>query len=1235
MKTQSIMHLLFRNSKTAAILAGLLFGPSTVPAADFTWNCQSFFWDDNTCWNPNGTPSTTSSVDVLTVGGSNTILRIDDFTGTADADSLLIDASAGTSVTLSQTGGALTVNNETMGLNGSGFSVFDQSGGTHTVNNSHIIGENSGSNGSYNLSAGTHAVSDTLVLGLSGGTGNYTLSGTGNLTILQAVIGAGAGGTGVFIQNGGSNTSTLLQVGQSGGTGSYTLNNGSLATVGEIVGFGGTGTFTQNGATHTVGNNLILGEQSTGNGTYNLNNGTLTVNGSIVNGAGQGIFSIDGGTLVVGGGNGSIDVDFLRLGSAAGTTGSHTLSGTGNLIAQEEYIGLSGNGTFTQNGGTHTVNSSLVLGFDNGSNGTYNLIANGLTTGSTTVGFAGTGTFNQSGGTHTVNDDLSLGLQSTGNGTYNLNNGTLTVSGNIVNGAGSGTLAINGGSLMVGGGNGSIDVDSFRLGSAAGTNVSHILSGNGSLATNFEAIGYSGTGSLTQSGGTHTANSLFLGTFINSNGSYDLSNGNLTANTENIGFSGTGTFTQSGGTHTVNGDLFLGQNSGSNGSYDLSAGSLTTNFEAIGVSSTGTFTQTGGTHTVTQDLTLGQVSGGNGTYNLNSGTLTVFRDIVNGAGTGILNIDGGTLIKGGISGSGSIDVDTLVLGSASGKNGSHTLSGTTSLTANTETIGAAGTGIFTQTGGTHTVSSSLYLGKNNGSFGGYEMDAGTLAVGGGLYVGGSETATGGLGVFSVNTGSSADITGPLRIWSGTVDLNGGTLNVGMLDPFGGAFNFTAGTLNLTNSDLLVDAGGILGSNISLSSFRSLGVSGTTMLNGASTLTLDGGTFSTGSLVNNGGFTLNSGTFNLTGDDLIVGAGGLFGGVLQVSLNQNINVSNTTTVDGSGLLYLNGGSFSSGNLINNGQVAINGLLSDLGGALGNNGLLNGDGRVSAVLTNNAGGEVQVGSGDTLRFTAAGNSNSGEINLSSGTARFDQDLTNASGGVIAGRGTLIAEAGLTNDGDLNLSGGTTDIFGNVNNTSTGGIIVTGGSTMTLFDDLVHNGTDKIRVSAGSQLVIFGTASGDGSYEGLGDLWFEGGVSPGNSPAQVSIAGGVTFGLDSSNVMEIAGLARGAEYDAFDVGNTLTLAGELDVVLLDLFAPQLGDSFDLFTAETIAGGFDLLSLAALGGGLGWQLDVLVDAIGGVTDVVRLSVVTSAVPVPAAVWLFCSGLLGLIGIARRRQSA
>jgi hypothetical protein len=46
--------------------------------------------------------------------------------------------------------------------------------------------------------------------------------------------------------------------------------------------------------------------------------------------------------------------------------------------------------------------------------------------------------------------------------------------------------------------------------------------------------------------------------------------------------------------------------------------------------------------------------------------------------------------------------------------------------------------------------------------------------------------------------------------------------------------------------------------------------------------------------------------------------------------------------------------------------------------------------------------------------------------------------------------------------------------------------------------------------------------------------------------------------------------------------------------------------------------------------QLD---GAFAGMTSVVTMQI--SQVPVPAAVWLFGSGLLGLLGVARHRKAA
>jgi hypothetical protein len=112
-------------------------------------------------------------------------------------------------------------------------------------------------------------------------------------------------------------------------------------------------------------------------------------------------------------------------------------------------------------------------------------------------------------------------------------------------------------------------------------------------------------------------------------------------------------------------------------------------------------------------------------------------------------------------------------------------------------------------------------------------------------------------------------------------------------------------------------------------------------------------------------------------------------------------------------------------------------------------------------------------------------------------------------------------------------------------------------------------------------------------------------------------------------------GSEYDLLDVSGTATLDGTLDVSLFDLgsglFTPHLGDSFDILTADLIQGSFGSLTLAALDPGLTWDIGYLTDAIGS-TDVVRLSVV-NAVPIPPAVWLFGSGLLGLVFVARRHS--
>lgn len=153
--------------------------------------------------------------------------------------------------------------------------------------------------------------------------------------------------------------------------------------------------------------------------------------------------------------------------------------------------------------------------------------------------------------------------------------------------------------------------------------------------------------------------------------------------------------------------------------------------------------------------------------------------------------------------------------------------------------------------------------------------------------------------------------------------------------------------------------------------------------------------------------------------------------------------------------------------------------------------------------------------------------------------------------------------------------------------------------------------------------------------GDLTNLGGtLAPGSSPGVINITGNYSQSETGIFAVEIGGTGPG-ELDSLNILGTATLDGTLNLAFYDfgsgLFAPQVGDTFDILTAQLLSGQFSTYNLAALGDGLTWNISYLTDAID-TTDIVRLSVV-SAVPVPPAIWLFGSGLLGLIGIARKRK--
>ena len=781
---------------------------------------------------------------------------------------------------------------------------------------------------------------------------------------------------------------------------------------------------------------------------------------------------------------------------------------------------------------------------------------------------------------------------------------------------------VSGSDTTLGIGAGTSATTGFMIVDSTTANSVQVQQSGGTLSVDqSEIIGSTGTATFIQSGGTHSINNILaLGNYAGAHGIFSLQAGNLTVTIDElIGASGSGTFTQSGGIHTVTSALNLGLNTGGSGTYQLSAGNLSTAQTNIGFSGSGAFTQNGGKHMIGNELNLGYKNGSTGTYGLANGDLSAGGPVFIGrSGTGTFTQNGGT----------HTTSTHLYLGYDGSGNGTYELTTGTLSVSGDEFVGRSGTGAFTQTGGAHTVTNALYLGYNTGSDGSYDLSGGNLSAGN-LYIGGSTSAAGGSGHMTVRDGSTASVTDLVKVWNtGTLTLSGGTLNTLRIEAAPGGFDFQAGTLNI-GGDL---AGSDLGTTaLTLTGPMTLTVAGTTRLDGASTLTLNGGTFSTASLSDNGGFTFRRGTFNLTGDDLVVGTGGLFGSLARFEYGQTMNVTHTTTISSGAVLALNDGRLTSGAIDNQGRITLIGPVASLGGGtLNNAGLIDGNGQIEATLNNAAGGEVRVLPGDTLTFTASGNTNAGRISLLGGTTNFQQGLTNT--GLIAGHGTLAAGAttatGIDNQGGLALSG-SSDVIGDLNNDGT--IVVSGSATATFHDDVTHNGTE-FRVSAGSQAVFLGSVSGSGPYTGTGTLFFEGDLLPGNSPSLVNVEGDMVLGMTNTTVMELGGLVRGTEYDAFDIGGSLTLGGALDIDLSDpgsgLFTPQAGDGFDLFIAETISGSFDNLQFPTLDRGLRWELAVLADATG-TRDIVRLNV--AAVPLPAAGWLFGVVLPGLAGLARR----
>jgi hypothetical protein len=316
----------------------------------------------------------------------------------------------------------------------------------------------------------------------------------------------------------------------------------------------------------------------------------------------------------------------------------------------------------------------------------------------------------------------------------------------------------------------------------------------------------------------------------------------------------------------------------------------------------------------------------------------------------------------------------------------------------------------------------------------------------------------------------------------------------------------------------------------------------------------------------------------------------------------------------------------------GRLQLGGTVT-AGGVIDNRGVIAGAGQLSGQLINQETGSVRVGSGDRMTVAGSASSNAGAIDVTGGELEFTGGLTNLpSTGAITARDATLRFGALANAGSVAIVAGTTDIHGDITNTGT--VAVSGGTaggtqTAIFHDDFLNNGALAVSAAGAthSVAVFLGSFSGAGGITGGGDVFFADDLRPGNSPASVTYSANVTLTGNSAITMELAGRVEGTEYDHLTVTGDFTLGGGLEVVLINGFAAQAGDAFDLFDFDPalLSGDFASITLPPLAPGLRWD-----------TSQLRTAGEIAVIPEPSCtVWFGLITALASFRRPRRRMRA
>ena len=495
------------------VFAISVFAPRTSSAADAVWNGSiDTNWGNNNNWTPAGAPSAGQNAKF-----STTFTNQPNISGNTSVGGIWMTTGVGQNVTISGSGGALTLQGSTINsIAGLGILVDNSSTYTLTISEGLQIGN---AQTWMNSSGNLLTVSGAVNLNNKG----LTVSGTGNTTISGVVSNAGAftkAGTGTLtLSNTGDSYTGQLTV-QAGTLKIDTINNASANgelgnnALSVILGSSGaTGTLEYTGATASSTKKFTMAASGTGAFQIDTAATSLTLSGLI---DGTGALSKTGaGTLILTGANTysggtNINAGTLNVGSASAIGSSGTISFAGGTLQYSAANTTDYSGRFST-----AVNQAYSID----TNSQSVTLATALTSSGGSLTKLGAGTLILSAAnTYTAGTTVSAGtLQLSGSGTLGSTSGSLTVNGGTVdlNGTNQTVGALNGsGGTILNNSTGTAKTLTVGQGNASGSYAGVIAdhsSGTGTLALTKTGSGTETltgintfTGSTTINGGTLT-----------------------------------------------------------------------------------------------------------------------------------------------------------------------------------------------------------------------------------------------------------------------------------------------------------------------------------------------------------------------------------------------------------------------------------------------------------------------------------------------------------------------------------------------------------------------------------------------------------------------------------------------------------------------------------------------------------------------------------------------------------